>query len=117
MTTTHPSIDVEAVAARRIALLAQREDIDHEISQCDALLIEAVAVGDTITVGDTPAFRVQRKRSFSVDVAKRVVPAQLLQAATVPTLDVKALRALMPPALTDRCMVEGKAFVGKLASR
>ena len=47
------------------------------------------------------------------DKAKDIVPEQLLAAATVPTLDTKALQKLMPPALVDACRKPSSIFVAK----
>lgn len=44
-------------------------------------------------------------RRFSEDEARRIVPAELLEAATISTLDAKRLKELLPPVLWDQCTV------------
>lgn len=105
--------NIEVLARRRLALLAQREEIDQAIAEVDARLLAACPVGERIEVDGQPVFRVQQRRTFDVEVAKRVVPAALIAAATVPTVDAKALKALLPPAVLDACMVEGAVFVAR----
>jgi len=105
--------DVQTDARRRLALLAQREEIDQALAEVDARLLAACPVGERIEVDGQPVFRVQQRRTFDVEVAKRVVPAALIAAATVPTVDAKALKALLPPAVLDACMVEGAVFVAR----
>ena len=105
--------NIEVLARRRLALLAQREEIDQALAEVDARLLAACPVGERIEVDDQPVFRIQQRRTFDVEVAKRVVPASLITAATVPTVDAKALKALLPPAVLDACMVEGAVFVAR----
>ena len=86
--------DLTTDARRRLALLAQREDIDAAIADIDARILAACQVGDHIDIDDETVFRVQQRRTFDLDQAQRVVPAQLIQAATVPTVDAKVLKSL-----------------------
>ena len=41
---------IDTLARRRLALLAQREDIDAEIKNIDAQLIDAVEVGGHVDI-------------------------------------------------------------------
>lgn len=60
---------IDTLARRRIALLAQREDIDAEIKNIDAQLIDAVEVGGHVDIDGQPVWRVQQRRTFSVDLS------------------------------------------------
>ena len=108
--------EVETLAARRLALLAIREDADEGIRQIDAQLVAALSVGDPVKVDGETLFRVQQKNTFSLDKARAMLPETVIEAATVPTVDVKLLKSLMPPAAVKACMVPGATFVGKVKS-
>lgn len=106
--------DELATRARRLlALTAQQEEMQAAIDDEKAAILALTSVGDRIEVDGQPAFRIQQRRTFDLETAKRVVPAQLIQAATVPTVDAKALKSLLPPAVLDKCMVDGRVSVVK----
>lgn len=108
--------NIEVLARRRLHLLEQLEAVKAGIAAIDALIIDAVEVGGRVDVDDQPAFRVQQKRTFDTERARQVCPAELIAAATVPTLDTRALRSLLPPALVDACMKPGAVFVTAVKS-
>ncbi len=106
--------DIEVLARRRLALAEQKETIEQAIAAVDARLIDAVEVGGHIDIDDQAVFKVsQRRGNFDAAKAREVVPAELIEAATVPTLDAKALQKLLPPALVDACRKPGSIFVSK----
>lgn len=111
-----PEVNIEVLARQRLALLEEREAIDEKLAAIDADIIDAVEVGGAVDLDGQVVFRVQTKRTFSTVRAKELVSEEVLAAATVPTLDTKLLRQLLPPALTDACMVEGRPFVAKARS-
>ena len=81
--------NIEVLARQRLALKEQQESIAEKIAQIDALLVDAIEVGGSIDLDGHPVLRVQQKRTFSPDLARDLVPADLIEAATVPTLDAK----------------------------
>ena len=104
---------IDTLARRRIALLAQREDIDAEIKNIDAQLIDAVEVGGHVDIDGQPVWRVQQRRTFSVDRARELAPPEVITAATVETVDPKVLQSMLPPVIREACMTDGKIFVTK----
>ena len=105
--------NLEVLARQRLELKAQADAIAEQIAAIDARIIDAVEIGGVVNVGDQPAWKVQQRRTFDLEIAKTLVPQQLLDAATVTTttVDPKALQALIPPAVRDACMKSGKTFV------
>ena len=109
--------NIEVLARQRLALREQQESIAEKIAQIDALLVDAIEVGGSIDLDGHPVLRVQQKRTFSPDLARDLVPADLIEAATVPTLDAKKLQTLLPPAVREACMQPGRTFVAAVKQR
>ena len=109
--------NIEVLARQRLALKEQQESIAEKIAQIDALLVDAIEVGGSIDLDGYPVLRVQQKRTFSPDLARDLVPADLIEAATVPTLDAKKLQTLLPPSVREACMMPGKTFVAAVKQR
>ena len=107
------TMTIDTLARRRLALLAQREDIDAEIKNIDAQLIDAVEVGGHVDIDGQPVWRVQQRRTFSVDRARELAPPEVITAATVETVDPKVLQSMLPPVIREACMTDGKIFVTK----
>lgn len=109
--------NIEVLARRRLALVEQREAIDAQLADVDAAITDAIEIGGRIDIDGETVFRVQQRRTFSVDLAKEHVPEELLTAATVETVDAKLLQTMLPPALRDVCMKPGKVSVVKATTR
>ena len=109
--------NIEVLAKRRLALLEQREAIDAQIADVDTALLDAIEIGGRIDVDGETVFRVQQRRTFSVDLAKEHLPDEILAAATVETVDAKKLQELLPPGLRDTFMKPGKVSVVKATAR
>ena len=105
--------NIETLARRRLALVEQKESLEASIADIDTQLVDAIEVGGTVDLDGAPVFRVAQKRTFSIERARELVPAELIAAATVPSLDSKRLRELLPPAVEAACMVDGKVYVSK----
>ena len=105
--------NIEVLARQRLALIEQIEDASERVKAIDALLIDAVEVGGAVTLDGVPVFRVQQRRTFDVDKAVDLLPPEIVEAATVPTVDPKILKSMMPPALVDAAMRPGATFVAK----
>ncbi len=105
--------DIETLARRRLALVEQKESLEHKIADIDTQLVDAIEVGGTVEVGGEAVYRVMRKRTFSLDLAREVLPAELIEAAQTVTVDQAALRRMVPPALLDACMKPGAVYVAK----
>ena len=58
-------------------------------------------------------FRVQQKKDFRLDLAEKILPAEVITAATVETVDPKVLQSMLPPVIREACMTDGKIFVTK----
>lgn len=110
--------DPVVLARRRLALLAQRDEIDAALKAVDAALIDAVEVGGAIDIDGQPAFRVQQNRPFDLPTAQKVLPAELVALATttqtVEVVDKDRLKALAEGmGLLDACVKPGRPFVAK----
>ncbi len=105
--------DIETLARRRLALVEQKESREHKIADIDTQLVDAIEVGGTVEVGGEAVYRVMRKRTFSLDLAREVLPADLIKAAETVSVDQAALRRMVPPALLDACMKPGAVYVAK----
>jgi hypothetical protein len=105
--------NIEVLARQRVELKAQADAIADRIAAIDAQIIDAVEVGGVVTIGDQPAWKVQQRRTFDLEMARSLVPESLIDAATVTTttVDAKVLQTLIAPAIRDACMKAGKTFV------
>lgn len=103
----------ETLTARLVDLDAQIEELQAQRKATAQAIIDGIEVGGAASINGQTYYRVQQKRTFDVDKAKEIVPAELIAAASFPTLDVKTLKSLMPPALVDVCMTPGAIFVAK----
>ena len=107
--------NVEVLTARLVDLDAQIEELKSQREDTVAALTDAVEVGGRLSVGDQIFYRVAQRKTFDIDKAREILPAALIEQATVPTLDVKALKELMPPTLVRACMTDGAVYVTKAA--
>jgi hypothetical protein len=105
--------DIETLARRRLALVEQKDSLTEAIAAIDAQLVDAIEVGGSVDLDGQPVFRVQRKRTFSLDLAREVLPADLIKAAETVTVDQAALKRMIPPALLPACMKPGAVYVAK----
>lgn len=105
--------DIETLARRRLALVEQKDSLTEAIAAIDAQLVDAIEVGGSVDLDGQPVFRVQRKRTFSLDLAREVLPADLIKAAETVTVDQATLKRMIPPALLDACMKPGAVYVAK----
>ena len=108
---------IDNLARRRQALLAQREEIDAAIKEVDAQLIDAVEVGGSIDIDGQPAFRVQQKRDFRVDLAEKVLPAEVITACTVTVeqVDKAKLKSYAEAmGVIDACLKTSVPFVSAI---
>ena len=105
--------NIEVLARRRLALVEQKESLEASIADIDTQLVDAIEVGGTVDLDGQPVFRVQRKRTFSLELARDVLPADLIKAAETVTVDQAALKRMIPPALLDACMKPGAVYVAK----
>lgn len=105
--------NIEALARRRLALVEQKESLEASIADIDTQLVDAIEVGGTVDLDGQPVFRVAQKRTFSLELARDVLPAELIEAAETVTVDQAALKRMIPPALLDACMKHGAVYVAK----
>lgn len=107
-------MSIDDLARRRMALLEQREAIEAEIKSVDAQLIDAIEVGGHIDLDGAAVFRVQQKRDFRVDLAEKVLPAEVIAAATttVEQVDRARLKAYAEAmGVIDDCLKVSTPFV------
>ena len=105
--------NIEVLARQRIELVAQADAIKDRIAAIDELIVDAIEVGGHVDLDGQPVWRVQQRRTFSLDKARELVSPEVIAAATVEVLDPKLLQSLLPPLLRDACMADGKIFVAK----
>jgi hypothetical protein len=105
--------DIETLARRRLALVEQKESLEASIADIDTQLVNALEVGGTVDLDGAPVFRVAQKRTFSLELAREVLPPEVIKSAETVTVDEKALKAMIPPALLPACQKPGKIFVSK----
>lgn len=101
---------LEDLAAKLADLQAQADSIAEAITETKAQILMIADVGDLLSVNGEPLYRVQAgSRRFAEAQARKVLPADIIDAATVtePRLDSKRLRDLVPPALWDACCTVG----------
>lgn len=103
--------DIEVLARQRVELAHQAKSIAQRIADIDQEITDAVEVGGIVDIAGEPVWRVQQKHTFNLAKAEELVPPELVEAATVTTVDKQVLQSLMPPALRDACMDLGKIFV------
>lgn len=102
---------IAVLVRRRLALVEQRDSIAEQIRAIDAQITDAIEVGGVAAIDDQPIYRVAQRRTFSMDLAEKVVPPEIIEAATVPKVDEKTLKSLLPPALVDACMKPGAIYL------
>lgn len=105
--------DIETLARRRLALVEQKDSLTEAIAAIDAQLVDAIEVGGSVDLDGQPVLRVTQKRTFSLELARDVLPADLIKAAETVTVDQAALKRMIPPALLDACMKPGAVYVVK----
>lgn len=105
--------NIEVLARRRLALVEQKDSLTEAIAAIDAQLVDAVEVGGSVDLDGQPVLRVTQKRTFSLELARDVLPADLIKAAETVTVDQAALKRMIPPALLDACMKPGAVYVAK----
>ena len=108
--------NVEVLTARLVDLDAQIEELKSQREDTVAALTDAVEVGGRLAIGEQTYYRVAQRKPFDVDKAREILPAALIEQATMPTLDVKVLKSLMPPALVRACTTDGAVYVIKAKS-
>lgn len=112
MNTDTPTFDLHTTAARLAALEDRKADIDAEIAALRSALLSAAPEGSTITVQGHPRWRVSPgRRVFSEKLARDVLPAGVLDAATVTKVDAAAVKRLLAPALWEACCTVGQPFL------
>ena len=77
------SDNVEQAARELLRLQAELEALEARIKEQKAILIDAVEVGGTVEIDGAPMFRVTQKKDFRLDLAEKVLPAEVITAATV----------------------------------
>jgi len=107
------SDNIEVLARRRLALVEQKDSLTEAIAAVDAQLVDAIEVGGSVDLDGRPVLRVTQKRTFSLELARDVLPADLIKAAETVTVDQAALKRMIPPALLDACMKPGAVYVAK----
>ena len=107
------SDNVEQAAKELLRLQAELEALEARIKEQKAILIDAVEVGGTVEIDGAPMFRVTQKKDFRLDLAEKILPAEVITAATVETVDPKVLQSMLPPVIREACMTDGKIFVTK----
>ena len=106
------TIDTEAVAVRLLDAEARRAELDQLIADLRAQLVDAVETGGAITVGDRVAYTVARGNlRLNKARAAAELPAAVVKAATVPTLDGRKLKSLLPPALYESVCDRGEPYL------
>lgn len=109
---------VARLAAQLAHVEATIADLTEAADNLKAELLASLAPGDVVAVGGKPAYRVSPgRRTFNAATAAKVLPAELVEACTVPKLDQGKVRAAVTPIVWDLCCTEGKPFVAKVASR
>ncbi len=90
--------DISAVVRRRIHLAAQRDELAEEIRALDAQIIDWYGVGSSVEVDGQAVYRVQQARKFNLDLARKVLPAEVIAMCTttetVQAVDTDRLKAL-----------------------
>lgn len=105
--------NIEVLARQRIELVAQADAIKDRIAAIDELIVDAIEVGGHVDLDGQPVWRVQQRRTFSLDKARELAPPEVIAAATVETVDAKALQSMLPPVIREACMIGGKISVVK----
>ena len=77
------SDNVEQAARELLRLQAELEDLEARIKEQKAILVDAVEVGGTVEIDGAPMFRVTQKKDFRLDLAEKILPAEVITAATV----------------------------------
>ena len=77
------SDNVEQAAKELLRLQAELEALEARIKEQKAILIDAVEVGGTVEIDGAPMFRVTQKKDFRLDLAEKVLPPEVITAATV----------------------------------
>ena len=75
--------NVEQAAKELLRLQAELEALEARIKEQKAILIDAVEVGGTVEIDGAPMFRVTQKKDFRLDLAEKILPAEVITAATV----------------------------------
>lgn len=103
--------NIEVLARQLLNIDEQIEALAARRADIVTTLTDAVEVGGAVEVDGHAAYRVSQRRTFDVERARQIVPPEVIAQATVPTLDTKALKNLIPPALIDACMKPGAIYV------
>lgn len=111
MTADTTTLDLHALAARLAALEDRKADIDAEIAALRSALLATAPEGSTITVAGQPRWRVNPgRRTFSEAKAIDLLPAAVLEMATVQKIDGAKVRKISE-ALWETCTTQGAAFL------
>ena len=105
---------IEDLARERLSLLAQIEALEDRKKEIDAQLVDAVEVGGTVEIDGAPMFRVQQKKDFRLDLAEKILPAEVITAATVTVeqVDKSKVKAYAEAlGLLDGCLKVSEPFV------
>jgi hypothetical protein len=88
--------------------------LDLRIKEQKAILIDAVEVGGTVEIDGAPMFRVAQKKDFRLDLAEKVLPAEVITASTVTVEQVdkaKVKHFAEALGLLDGCLKVSEPFV------
>lgn len=105
---------LEQLARDRLARVAEKEAIEDKIKDIDAQIIDAVEAGGIVEIDGQPVYRVQQNRPFNVDLARKVLPAEMIAACTVTVeqIDKERLDALATGmGLREQCLKPGAPHV------
>lgn len=104
--TVELDADTAGVVAQIHRLNAQAEEIDGEVRALKAVLRQRLAVGQAGVVNGQKVVTLSPNRRFDPELARQVVPSDLIPSISSTSIDSKLAKALLPPALYEAAMRE-----------
>lgn len=102
-----PGKEAVAQAATRLtALHAIKVTITEEEELCKTIIRQGLAPGDTGTIDGEPYIKLTTSRRFDENLARTVLPKEVLTAITIPKVDGPTAKRVLPPDLYALCQRE-----------
>lgn len=98
--------DTRSIVSRLAQIAAEKADLDAEEKQLKQTLRGTYEVGTKLTFNGTPVLAIQPYRRFSTEIAAQNLTPELLALCTVPVVDPKRAKDVLPPAVYSTCCKE-----------
>ena len=100
---TEATAELLPLISRLAEIADAKTQLEAEEKTIKTQLRDSLDVGTKVTVNGSPVLAIQSYRRFDATLATRTLTPELLALCTVPTVDSKRAKELLPPAVYTAC--------------